>query len=69
MLGIKGNVEDVAAAFKKMAIINPERHKAAPGLPEPESKESEPTVAVAVMPMLVRKIDPETAARYATTAC
>ena len=26
-LGIKDNVEDIAAAFKKMAIINPDRHQ------------------------------------------
>lgn len=26
-LGIKDNVEDIASAFKKMAIINPERHR------------------------------------------
>lgn len=26
-LGIKDNVEDIAAAFKKMAIINPNRNK------------------------------------------
>ena len=29
-LGIKDNVEDIAAAFKKMAVINPERKRAAP---------------------------------------
>ena len=28
-LGIKDNVEDIASAFKKMAIINPERHRPA----------------------------------------
>ena len=29
-LGIKDNVEDIAAAFKKMAIINPRRNRTAP---------------------------------------
>ena len=35
-LGIKDNVEDIAAAFKKMAVINPERRAraAAPSVPE-----------------------------------
>ena len=33
-LGIKDNVEDIASAFKKMAIINPERHR--PAQTEPE---------------------------------
>ena len=43
--GIRDNVEDIAAAFKKMAIINPSRKEtiqeeaeaAAESLPEPES--------------------------------
>lgn len=42
MLGIKDNVEDIAAAFKKMAIINPERSS----LPEP-AKDSVPLLAAA----------------------
>ncbi len=29
-LGIKDNVEDIAAAFKKMAVINPNREKVRP---------------------------------------
>lgn len=29
-LGIKDNVEDIAAAFKKMAVINPQRERVAP---------------------------------------
>ena len=33
-LGIKDSVEDIAAAFKKMAIINPDRHNAEKALPE-----------------------------------
>ena len=33
-LGIKDSVEDIAAAFKKMAIINPDRHNAEKTLPE-----------------------------------
>ncbi len=36
-LGIKDNVEDIAAAFKKMAVINPDRHtRPAAELPAPE---------------------------------
>ena len=40
-LGIKDNVEDIAAAFKKMAVINPDRHtrpaaQPAAELPAPE---------------------------------
>lgn len=38
-LGIKDNVEDIAAAFKKMAIINPDRHQPSAGmLPEAASE-------------------------------
>ena len=67
MLGIKDNVEDVAAAFKKMAIINPDRHQSAPALPEPGEQETEQTATVAVIAAPVRpaKISPETAAYYA----
>ena len=35
-LGIKDNVEDIAAAFKKMAVINPERRARAAAPPAPE---------------------------------
>ena len=62
MLGIRDSVEDVASAFKKMAIVNHNRH--APALPKPEIQEVKQSVTVTVMPP-VRKIDPETAARYA----
>ena len=31
-LGIKDNVEDIASAFKKMAVINPDRTRALPEL-------------------------------------
>ena len=34
--GIKDNVEDIAAAFKKMAVINPERRARAAAPPAPE---------------------------------
>lgn len=36
MLGIKDNVEDIASAFKRMAIINPDRHTR----PQPSAAES-----------------------------
>jgi hypothetical protein len=36
MLGIKDNVEDIAASFKRMAILNPER-KRVPAISLPES--------------------------------
>ena len=39
-LGIKDNVEDIAAAFKKMAVINPGRKRAAPVLQVSESTEA-----------------------------
>ena len=38
-LGIKDNVEDIAAAFKKMAIINPERKRAVPAAQASDSEE------------------------------
>ena len=66
MLGIKDNVEDVAAAFKKMAIINPDRHKSAPALPKPgEPKTEHPTAAVIAPPVRSAKLSPEAAAYYA----
>ncbi len=41
--GIKDNVEDIAAAFKKMAVINPDRERRqAAALPAPELKPAEP---------------------------
>ena len=58
MLGIKDNVEDVAAAFKKMAIVNPNRHKTE--LPKPEER----TVTAAVIPALPQKLKSEAAAYY-----
>ena len=67
MLGIKDNVEDVAAAFKKMAIVNPDRHKSAPALSEHAEQETKQTATVAVIaaPARAAKISPETAAYYA----
>ena len=44
MLGIKDNVEDIAATFKKMAIINP--HRAVKQLPEPVTVQEERVVEV-----------------------
>ena len=44
MLGIKDNVEDIAATFKKMAIINP--HRAVKQLPEPVTVQEERAVEV-----------------------
>ena len=44
MLGIKDNVEDIAATFKKMAIINP--HRAVKQLPEPVTIQEERVVEV-----------------------
>ena len=53
MLGIRDNVEDIASAFRKMAIVNPERHKApetqdrtipgAESIPAPKITEVVPT--------------------------
>ena len=67
MLGIKDNVEDVAAAFKKMAIINPDRHKSAPALPKPgEPKTEHPTAVVIAPPVRSAKLSPEAASKLAT---
>ena len=58
MLGIKDNVEDIAATFKKMAIINP--HRAVKQLPESVAVQEERVVEVP-QPESVRATD--TAAR------
>ena len=58
MLGIKDNVEDIAATFKKMAIINP--HRAVKQLPKPITVQKERVVEVP-QPESVRAAD--TAAR------
>ncbi len=60
MLGIKDNVEDIAATFKKMAIINP--HRAVKQLPESVAVQEERVVEVP-QPESVRAAD--TAARQA----
>ena len=60
MLGIKDNVEDIAATFKKMAIINP--HRTVKQLPEPVTIQEERVVEVP-QPESVRAAD--TAARQA----
>lgn len=74
MLGIRDNVEDIAAAFKKMAVINPERNVTGTAgrqtygetqqlVPDPEveSKSRRQTEAA---PMH-RRIDPQKAAELA----
>ena len=53
-LGIKDNVEDIAATFKKMAIINP--HRAVKQLPEPVTVQKERMVEVP-QPESVRAAD------------
>ena len=48
-LGIKDNVEDIAAAFKKMAVINPDRERrqaATLALPEPKPAEQETVTTI-----------------------
>lgn len=48
-LGIKDNVEDIAAAFKKMAVINPDRERrqaATLALPEPKPAEQEAVTTI-----------------------
>lgn len=52
MLGIRDNVEDIAASFKKMAIVNTERREKA-SLPEAAATAAEPVFpeAVAVIPV------------------
>ena len=48
-LGIKDNVEDIAAAFKKMAVINPERRAA--------RIEAQPSVEITTPEMPTIKIE------------
>lgn len=78
MQGIRDNVEDIAAAFKKMAIINPDRNREvspagmeAPGesVQSEETKthqvpqpQEEPQPAPAPVP---KRIDPQKAAELA----
>ena len=58
MLGIKDNVEDIASAFKKMAVLNPQRNR-----PTAESVHS--AVGAAPEPVPRRHIDSEKAAELA----
>ena len=58
MLGIKDNVEDIASAFKKMAVLNPQRNR-----PTTENIHSAATVAPEPVPR--RHIDSEKAAELA----
>lgn len=63
MLGIRDNVEDIAASFKKMAILNPKRE-------EPEKKQEPPAPAVPSrvpiqFPKPQREPSPEQEARLA----
>ncbi len=60
MLGIRDNVEDVAAAFRKMAIINPNRHTTK----QPETQEKPSRAAVAVLP--TQRSGAELASMYAS---
>ena len=62
MLGIRDNVEDVAAAFKKMAIVNPNRH-----VPNPPKPQEEPNrTVVTVIPAQIQRTGAEMAAIYAS---
>ncbi|NBI11886.1 hypothetical protein D1641_18130 [Colidextribacter sp. OB.20] len=59
-LGIKDNVEDIAAAFKKMAIINPHREHVQPAaLPIVAAVEEAPAPVTVVEPPRIRTIDAE----------
>ena len=65
VLGIRDNVEDIAASFKKMAIVNPDRQLPQPA-PVPETEpERQETVAAVIVPMVPRTPDPEKAAVFA----
>ena len=54
-LGIKDNVEDIAAAFKKMAIINPERQRPVEKVPEVAPAERPAATGTAPMQMEQKK--------------
>ena len=57
-LGIKDNVEDIAAAFKKMAIINPHRERVRPvALPVVAAVEEAPAPVNVVETPQIRAID------------
>ena len=61
-LGIKDNVEDIAAAFKKMAVINPHREKVRPAaLPIVAAVEEsiEPAVPIVVDTPVLKTLDAE----------
>jgi hypothetical protein len=61
MLGIKDNVEDIAASFKRMAIINPERNRVeiTPAFPRPEPRTLDAADAVPVPVPFVRQQGPQ----------
>ena len=58
-LGIKDNVEDIAAAFKKMAIVNPEREVRSVALPKVAAATVDPPVEVAATVAAARSADAE----------
>ncbi len=59
-LGIKDNVEDIAATFKKMAIINPHRERVQPvALPVVAAVEEIPEPAAVPEPIQFRTVDAE----------
>ena len=68
MLGIRDNVEDISASFKRMAIVNPERHKpvAAPAViaPTPLIAAGDGSRTVTTVITVKRSYDPEKAARF-----
>ena len=67
MLGIRDNVEDIAESFKKMAIINPERHKPKAAVeavpPTRITPKEEPQTGKTII-VAKRSYDPEKAARF-----
>ena len=68
MLGIRDNVEDIAASFKKMAVVNTERHKpigtkAEPGLSQKAGEQTQKTEMVAQAES--RRYDPQKAEKLA----
>ena len=63
MLGIRDNVEDIAATYKKMAMINPDQHKPA-AIPEQAAQSELITTEIAPRPITTqlfvkRSLDPE----------
>lgn len=57
MLGIRDNVDDISATFKKMAMINPERQKKQEAAPKPTSVEIEQKLQAPLPPLKLQQTE------------